>query len=153
MTVTTNSLRLAQPGSNGDYLLYTNHVNFTNTWYYKPPEADGSWNLVFPDGWREILVQVKPVSTTTNRHWIESEMAVFQLVSTPQYAVAPPGPWTTPGPVDYSVAVTLWDGPKYWMYELWAYYYFECGGESQGSGPEMESFAPNPSAGEQVVVA
>ncbi len=128
-------LRLARPGGSGDYHLRTNHVTSTNTWYYKAPEADGSWHLVFPAGQREILVQVLPVNSATNRHWIEQEMAVFQLEPLNNaYAVDPPGPHATPGPVDNSVAVTLWDGPKYWMYDLWAYFYYECGGQSQGAG-------------------
>jgi hypothetical protein len=106
-------LRLALPGSGGDYLLYTNLVSNTNQWAYKAPNANGTWDLVFPAGWPEILVRVVPVNNADNRHKIESEMAAFRLLPGANYAVAPPGPWTTPGPTNHSVAVTLWDGPKY----------------------------------------
>jgi len=126
-------LRLALPGSGGDYHLHTNLVSNTNQWAYKAPNANGTWDLVFPAGWREILVRVAPVNNAANRHTIESEMAAFRLLPGANYAVAPPGPWTTPGPTNHSVAVTLWDGPKYWMYDLLAYYYFECG-DSSGQG-------------------
>jgi hypothetical protein len=52
--------------------------------------------------------------------------------------VAPPGPWTTPGPTNHSVAVTLWDGPKYWMYDLWAYFSFNCAqGMNQSAGENL----------------
>ncbi len=102
-----------------DYHLYTNHITSTNLWYYLPPEANGQWKIRLPAGRREASVQVRPVDNDANRNWIEFEMACFRIVTNAAYAVAPSGPWTTPGLVAESVAVTLWDGPRYRMYDLW----------------------------------
>ncbi len=92
------------------------------------PFSNGRWQLTFPAGWSEVHARVQPtVGGLTDE--AEYEAAWFELAthSAWGYTVRPPADTLPRGPGN-AVAVTLWDGPKYKLFELTDSYYYPCAG-------------------------
>lgn len=137
--------RAATPGV--DYDLYTNSWAAPGYWYWRPPQADGSWLVHIQDGKSETTVRVRPrMGAAAKQQVIEREAAFFRVAPTNSTSVAgPPSRWTTTGAAD-SVAVGLWDGPKYTLQALSGMYF----GYPSGS-PTLQEVEADPAIEDQAV--
>ncbi|MHB9009888.1 MAG: hypothetical protein ACYDC1_23505, partial [Limisphaerales bacterium] len=142
--VTSGMTRFADAGV--DYDLYTNSWATPGSWYWLARQTDGSWPLRIQANQPDVTVRVRPrIGAAAKSEVIEREAAFFRVAPTNNAAVtARPGRWTTPGPAN-TVAVALWDGPKYTLSPLSGTNSFPCGGgslaamEAEGEEASMEA--------------